>query len=389
MTFVPGGKKAKKEKSVKVQTHHRHVRVLFAVTVFTALLTSQAWGITYKAIDLTPRNGLFDFSYGNGISGTQQVGYGGGILNGNKNHALLWNGSSYNYVDLNPSGFSQCYARGISGTQQVGDGHGFSTTGGYEHALLWTGNAASYVDLNPSGFTVSYAYGTNGTQQVGYGYTGGNIHALLWTGNAASCVDLNPGGFSASYARGISGTNQVGYGTAANGNTHALLWTGTPESCVDLNPGGFTTSYAYGINGTQQAGYGSGSATGGNDHALLWEGIASSCVDLNPDGFTSSYAYGTNGAQQVGYGTTTNGMTLALLWNGSSDGVINLYQFLPLDLQVHYYMSKAIGIDSYGNIIGLVSNGDSTHAVLWQPIPEPATLLLLGLGAAIVRKRHR
>jgi hypothetical protein len=258
--------------------------------------------------------------------------------------------------------------------------------------LLWTGNAASYVDLNPTGFTVSYAYGTNGTQQVGYGTgpaTGYNIyHALLWNGSAASCVDLNPVGFSQSYASGISGTNQAGYGTTTGGSTHALLWNGSAASGVDLNPAGFTTSYAYGINGAYQAGYGSGSATGGKDHALLWEGIAESCVDLNPDGFTSSYAYGTNGTQQVGYGTTTNGMTLALLWNGSNDGVINLHQFLPPALQVHYYMSKAIGIDSYGNIIGLVSNGDYTRAVLWQPIPEPATLLLLGLGVAIAAKRR-
>jgi len=376
-------------------------KAFLSVAVLALLLTSHAWGVSYTAIDLTPGDWRFDSSYGRGISGTQQVGNGGGLNFPNSGtHALLWNGSANSYVDLNPSGFnsgfSVSYARAICGTQQVGDGHGPSTgTGSPEHALLWTGTAASYVDLNPTGFTSSYAYGTNGTYQVGYGTgpaTGYNIyHALLWNGSAASCVDLNPGGFSQSYARGISGSQQAGYGTAANGNTHALLWEGTAASSVDLNPDGFTTSYAYGISGTQQVGYGSGSATGGNDHALLWEGIVESFVDLNPGGFTSSYVYGTNGTQQVGYGTgsATGGNTHALLWNGSADSFIDLHQFLPAELQSSYYTSKAIGIDSYGNIIGLVSRdgpNPGTRAVLWQ-IPEPCTLMLLGLGALRNLKR--
>jgi hypothetical protein len=244
---------------------------------------------------------------------------------------------SYIAIDLNPSGFTKSAAVGISGTQQVGSGSG-SATGGNSHALLWNGSAASYVDLHPSVFAGSNAVGISGTQQVGLGYTiGGYEHALLWNGSAASFIDLNPSGFVWSIANGTSGTQQVGWGTPGEGY-HALLWNGSAGSVIDLNPSGFVWSIAYGTSGTQQVGSGMGSATGDNNHALLW--------------------------------------------NGSADSYVDLHQFLSSD----FISSEALGIAGNGNIIGYATDSlGNTHAILWQ-VPEPATLLLLGLGAVILRR---
>ena len=223
--------------------------------------------------------------------------------------------AQYTFIDLNPSGFDGSMAFGISGSQQVGFGGG---PGGY-HALLWSGTAASAADLNPSGFTYASANGISGSQQVGYGNgpsTGGNSHALLWSGTAASAVDLNPSGYDSSAASGISGGQQVGAGWMGGGPSHALLWYGTAASAVDLNPSGFFASYALGISGSQQVGYG---VTNGVRRALLWSGTAASAVDLQnflSSDYTSSQAQGIDANGNI-VGSALNSSTGqwdAILW---------------------------------------------------------------------------
>jgi probable HAF family extracellular repeat protein len=56
--------------------------------------------------------------------------------------------------------------------------------------------------------------------------------------------------------------------------------------------------------------------------------------------------------------------------------------------------SRPFGINDSGLIIGVADDPDGNrHAVLWQPIPEPSSLLALaggmGCAAAMVRRRRR
>lgn len=362
--------------------HNLNWFVFTAALAATAVLGSignlSAVTAPYTAIDLNPVG--FNTSIAYDICGGQQVGSGTGNFSIGYSHALLWSGSAESKVDMQPNTSpppTTIYA--TNGAQQVGISN--------DRATLWQGTPYNVVDLHPDGFISTEAFGVCGAQQVGNGYgtaTGNSPHAMLWNGTAGSYIDLNPSGFTLTYAKDTNGTQQVGYGkgTATGGNYHALLWNGSATNKVDLNPSGFSTSYGEAMSGMQQVGSGKGSATGGNFHALLWNGTPGSKIDLNPSGFEYSEGHGTNGTQQVGlgYSPAMNGNFHAMLWSGSSSSAIDLHQYLPPD---QFVKSRAYAIDSQGNIVGCAFDGaGNSHAILWKPVPEPSTFVLLGFGVA-------
>jgi hypothetical protein len=373
-------------------THQQFCMVFVAVAVIAAGAASEAYGVTYNVINLTPSG---NWSQALAAGGGQQGGYNNV---GDHRQAFLWSGSAASGANLHTGAYNESRVNGMSSTQQAGFIHN-SGSAPY-HAYIWSGSAASGADLHPpSGFSASCATGTNGTKQAGFGgnfmidtegnivITGGGTHALLWNGSPTDYVDLNPSGFYNSVATGISGTQQVGWGQPTSGSTmRALLWSGTP-SYINLHPSGYYDSFAKGISGTQQVGMGRPTSTSWN-HALLWNGSAESCVDLRPSGVYESCANGTNGTQQVGWGTVMvpqygEVFKRALVWNGSPTD----FFYLPTG---GFLETWANGIDEYGNIVGGATYGTgATYAVLWQPIPEPATVSLLALGGLAILGRRR
>ena len=73
------------------------------------------------------------------------------------------------------------------------------------------------------------------------------------------------------------------------------------------------------------------------------------------------------------------------------ESYLDLHQFLPPEYQGLGGRSVATGIDAEGNIIGyaLDRTANDRRAVMWRPVPEPGTLLILsaGLGWILARRR--
>jgi hypothetical protein len=152
-------------------------------------------------------------------------------------HALLWNGSAQDYIDLNPGPGISSRVFAMAPGQQVGQAGLF----GVNRAALWSGTAASYIDMHPPGNPGgSVLNGTTGSIQVGHSNIpgGGFPHAGVWAGTAASFIDLHqflPPGFGTSSATSIAdlpgGSVVIGGWAApvsAPSDRRAFLWTNVP-----------------------------------------------------------------------------------------------------------------------------------------------------------------
>lgn len=260
--------------------------------------------------------------------------------------------------------------------------------GDFQHAVrayLYSNGQTQDLGTLPGG-TTSSANGINSSGQV-VGYsdtTGGANHAFLYSGAQMQDLGTLPGGM-ASGAYGINNGGQVvGYSYTASGPQHAFLYSGGQMQDLGTLPGG-STSLAYGIDIGGQI-VGSSDTTGSADHAFLYSGGQMQDLGTLPDG-TESHAFGINSSGQVvGWSKTTGGADHAFLYSGG-----NMIDLNSVIASLGWTLYRAEGINDTGQIVGYgASPTQSMEAFLLTPIPEPATLSLLGLGGlTLLRRRSR
>ncbi|MEI7576940.1 MAG: PEP-CTERM sorting domain-containing protein [Armatimonadota bacterium] len=360
----------------------------FLSSLFAGLVLSGFAAAQLVPTILTPTG--YGATGATGVTGATQFGFafpsGSGF-----SHPITWNGSSTSYVDLQPTGFSGGAVIAADSSSQVGFASN-STNNGDSRAFLWTGTASSGIDLGPTGATFSRANAVAGGVQVGAATFGTAERAYSWTGTQASATDIHPTGYSRSRAMGTNGTQHFGWGTLTGVGNRAILWTGVGNTVLDLNPSGFQSSFAQGMDGSRQVGY--GFIPGQNAHALMWNSTAASAVDLNPIGYSASQGFGINGTTVAGQAFLSSDVNLefgrATVWLGSASNFIDLHSTLA-GLPVTFVSSVARGVSSNGDIVGTAFDANNVgYAIRWsQPVPEPGTLAIVGLGLGWLGRRRR
>ncbi len=308
-------------------------------------------------------------------------------------HALYWKTGDQAFTDLNPVGFYNSYITRCVGDYQYGYG---MTMDGNFHALRWQGTAESAVDLHPGGiWTNSQIMGASREDTVGICRTGFSdpAHAALWSGSTSNFVDLTPTGADGATPYACSPNNQVGVVSYAFKN-HAALWHGTAESMVDLNPAWSDHSFGLYASGNVQGGltYIHDEWGGLQSRATIWHGSAESAIDLTEPGYFSSNLSDMNGQYQVGTETkfiSPYQYSHAVVWQGTAESAFDLQPSLS-SITSGIQGSGALAVTEDGDIIGAVGSADGNFLVKWtHAVPEPTTILGLGIGLAVLARRRR
>jgi probable HAF family extracellular repeat protein len=370
-----------------------------AVTSVTILLV-----IVSNLMGITPSfQGLGSMYIGTDQNRAEAVSADGSTVVGRSGtSAFRWTASSgMTRLELAGNGFSNTWALGVSGDGSVVVGVGNAASG--QEAFRWTSSSGMghlgdlAGDIFNSG---AEAVSADGSIVVGFGTASQNPdgQAVRWTsgGGMVGLGDL-PGGFFYSYASGVSasGSVVVGFGFSDSGQ-EAFRWT-SEGGMVGLGDfaGGEFRSNAYGVSADGSVVVGFATSALGQE-AFRWtsEGGMVGLGDFAAGTFRSrAYGVSADGSVVVGFGVSGSVYEAsayeAFYWTASG-GMQNLNDMLTdnynLDL-TGWHLTEAIGVSGDGlTIVGNGTNPQGFSEPWIATIPEPATMMLIGLGGIFIRK---
>jgi probable HAF family extracellular repeat protein len=284
-------------------------------------------------------------------------------------------------------GVQRTIAKAINSSGQIA---GDADSGGVAHAFSYSNGVMQ--DLGTLGGDVSYANGINDSGWVvgesrllnlpiprAFIYRNGAMEDL------GTLADSDPYTFSIAYD--VNNVGQaVGVSDTSSGvGTHAFIWSNGVMTDLGVLGGNYSTAYS--INDSGQV-VGESQTTGGQYHAFSYSnGLM---TDIGTLGGTRSSAYGVNASGAiVGISRKSNGGEVGFIYqNGVMSDLNTMFDATsPTTL-----LNEAWGISDTGYIVGSANVNGGWHAVLLtpNPVPEPASLTALGLGAfALLRKRRK
>jgi len=293
-------------------------------------------------------------------------------------HACLW--SNGVVTDLGTLG-TDSFAQDINNSGEVVGDSGLPGDGTITHAFIYAGGKMS--DLDTWGSISSSASGINNLGQI-VGFSsllpGAPNRPILFE-NGTMTVISGLDGISRVIAKINDQGQIVGNYASPSGNSHAFIYgNGT---LTDLGTLGGSFSLAEAVNNRGQA-VGYSLDQNGNTHAFIYSG--GTMTDINGQNNGTSNAYGINDAGQVVGNNDTVGPFLYA--NGTLSSLNSLLDNPPGFVQ----LNSAIDINSSGQILAGGTLNGLGQSFLLTPVPEPSSLVLLGIGACgvswLLRRRR-
>ena len=248
------------------------------------------------------------------------------------------------------------------------------------NAVYW--NHGDSTIIRPSAYnTLFTGTGINDNSEVcGYQFR----YSYTWSNGSFEMLESISTGISFDCALAINNVGQV------CGHTYSGAW---PTTHL-----GFLFSNGHSINLSALTGKPISTANDLNDFGAV-VGVFSSptlyehafmlsngeLADIGTLGGLVSKAYGINNNYQVvGWAQTVSNRSCAFIWQ---DGIIEALDSIPGALT-----SGAVSISDTGWIAGYAVDADKNyHAILWEPVPEPSSILAMicgisGLGGLVLQR---
>jgi len=319
--------------------------------------------IAYTVTDLGTLGGPDNYAYSINNSGV--------IVGESNRRAFLYDGTMH---DPGAGDLSRAWSISENGKIAGSADFGSSTS----HPFLYDG---TMHDLGSLGGYHGEGMGVNNS---GHGTGVSSIpsldyHAFFYDGVMHDLGILGSGGRD-SYGEGINESGAVtGYShISARGPFHAFLYDGTMHDLGVLS--GSTYSFGTAINNSGLiAGY-CGTSEYANVRAFVYDGTMHDLGVL--PGTTESVNRGINNLGDVVGVAGSNlfgNLEKAFLWTSSS-GMVDLNSLV--DSQLGWQLREANDVNDLGQIVGWGFINNTEHPFLLTPVPEPASFVLLGIGAA-------